>query len=120
MATVVGAFATGIAIYFLFKDDPRTGTENGPPLLFAVLGGSAVSALIWAVSGLLQRDGILGLLVAFGSGAIAAISWRVFFGTYVDVLGAAAIFAWPVGGVIASIIKFYDFKKRAAKHKISW
>lgn len=104
-STFLGALVTGVAVYLIYVNDPRTGTANGPSLVFVVVGGSLISALVWALSGWLQRS-VSDLTVTFTVAALVAAVWVGVFGVYADVLSAAAVVGWPVGGLVVSVLRF--------------
>ena len=56
-SVLVGALVTASAIYFIYVDDPRTGTRSAPTLEFAVSAGAALSSVIWLVFRLLSAEG---------------------------------------------------------------
>ena len=101
----VGGLITAVAIYLIFVDDPRVGRQ-APSLSVTVIAATALSSAIWALSGWLQRRGVGGLVITFIAAGTVALLWRVVFGTYADVLGAAACVGWPCGGLIASIFVY--------------
>ena len=106
-SVLVGALVTASAIYFIYVDDPRTGTRSAPTLEFAVSAGAALSSVIWLVSGFFQRRGIFGLIETFIVAALFAGGWILMSGTtYADVLGAASCVGWPIGGLVASIASY--------------
>ena len=104
-AAVVGGLATMIALYFIYVNDPRTGT-SGPTIEFVVFGGGALSSVIWAISGWFQRDGMNGFALTIIVASMTALLWVVIGGTYADVVAASAVVGWPCGGLLASVGQF--------------
>ncbi len=102
LSSLIGGFVTAVAIYWIYVDDPRTGTA-GPSLEFAVTGGTILSSAIWAISARLHCRGPLSLALTITMGLVCAGLWIAIGGTYADVLAAAACVAWPCGGLLASI-----------------
>ena len=108
----VGGLITAVAIYSIFANDPRMGTGHAPSLSFTVAGATALSSAIWGLSGWLQRRGLRGLVITFIAAGVTALMWRVLFGTYADVLGAAACVGWPCGGLVASVFVYLSARYR--------
>ena len=109
---VFGGSVTAFAVYSLYVDDPRTGTSSGTSLQIAVFGSTVLSSSIWAVSGILNRNSMVGLLATFGLAGVSAGLWVLIGGTYTDVLGAAACVAWPFGGLVASTALYFGTRYR--------
>ena len=114
-SVLVGGLATAVAIYLIYVKDPRTGVR-APKLEYTVMGATALSSAIWAVSGWLQRRGSIGLAMTFVVAAISAGLWIAFFGTYADVLGAAACIGWPCSGFVASVFVYRSGKLNHKRH----
>ena len=108
-SVIVGGLATAVAMYLIYVDDPRTNVQGsgvGPKLEVLVLGGAAVSSVIWALSGWLQRRGVVGLAKTFITAYTSAGLWIIIFGTDADTMAAAAYCGWPCGGLVASIFGY--------------
>lgn len=114
-SAITGGLATASAIYLIYVNDSRIGV-SGPKLEVAIAGGTALSSAIWALSGWLQRGGAIGLVITLVIAAMSAGLWIVLFGTYADVLGAAACVAWPCGGFVASV---FVYRSRKMNHDLN-
>lgn len=107
VAALVGGMVAAVALYYLYGNDPRTGTPQGSSLISMVLGaGMGISGGIWAVAGAFMRQGFSSLTRAWLSGAVAVGVWILIFGTYVDVLAAAVYAGWPLGGLLDAVTRY--------------
>lgn len=104
--TLLGGSVTAGAVYEIFVDDPRTGTEAGITLNVAVVMGTLLSGFLWFLAGCFQPGTLSGLIKTFTFAAAVAGAWILVGGTYADVLGAAACVAWPLGGLVISVSAF--------------
>ncbi len=96
---IVGSVGAAAAIYFIYVNDPRTGTRNGPSLTTAVVGAAVICGFGWLIAGAIAGTSIRRILIAHSAGGIAAVTWVAIGGTYNDVLSAATVVGWPLGGV---------------------
>lgn len=96
----LGANVGGWCEMLIYANDPRTGTSNGPPLWVVVVGGAVLCGVVWALIGWIAGANLKRIYAALFGSIIFALGWILIGGTYTDVLGAATVFAWPLGGII--------------------
>lgn len=99
-AAIVG----GLVEYLIYVDDPRTGTSAGPPLIVPVLGGGLLCGTAWGLVTMIAQGRAKALLIALAISILVAAIWVAVGGTYADVLAAATVVGWPLGGIVGAMI----------------
>lgn len=100
---LAGAIFGGAGELMIYAGDERFGV-HGPSLLFTSVGGGVVAGLLWSVAGAFAGPRRLPLMSALSTSLVVLVGWIAIFGTYEDVMGAAVILGWPVGGIIGAVI----------------
>lgn len=98
-----GAAIGTIAEILIYAGDSRLGVIAPSLLGTAVLGG-LVAGSLWAVAGAITGGDRRAQSLAVLTSVLACVAWVMVGGTYVDVLGAAAIFGWPLGGILGATL----------------
>ena len=110
-AVAIGATVGGVIEFWIYHDDPRVGTKNGPPLMLAVLAGAIVCGVGLLISNLIAKATWTGLTLSIMSATFVWGLWTGFGGTYADVLGAATVVGIPAGAIGGAIV-YRTFKSR--------
>jgi hypothetical protein len=100
-AGVAGAFFAAIAEVLVYANDDRVGSM-GPSLLVTAALGGAVAGALWAAAGAIAGPRRTPWVWAVVTSLLVLGGWIVGFGTYQDVMGAAVILGWPVGGIVGA------------------
>lgn len=103
---MLGGLVSGSASYWIYVEDPRTGTSAGPSLIVAVAGAALCGGALWAIAGAFTGIEIRRVLIANLCAVVVAGTWVLVAGTYADVLGAAAVVGWPLGGLVGSLLPY--------------
>ncbi|MBZ5689676.1 MAG: toll/interleukin-1 receptor domain-containing protein [Acidobacteriia bacterium] len=113
---LTGGLLAGVAQIFIYAHDPRLGMVGSDlHLSTAAAVGGVIAGLIWGIAGIVAGPRREALVGAVGVSFVALVGWISVFGTYQDVMSAAVVFGWPVGGIIGAWIGVEVLKYRARK-----
>jgi hypothetical protein len=101
---IVGGLFSAILQILIFANDSRFGASGSAQLLTTVLLGGGIAGVVWAVAGFVAGPHRVPLLGSLAMSFIVLASCIGAFGTYQDVMSAAVMFGWPVGGIIGAWI----------------
>ncbi|MCK4786555.1 MAG: toll/interleukin-1 receptor domain-containing protein [Desulfobacteraceae bacterium] len=106
---LAGAILGGVASALIYANDNRLGTIIPSLMSQAVLGG-LIAGLLWAIAGAIAGPKRAPLVSAISTSLFAPVVWIWLGGTYEDVMWAAVIFGWPIGGMIGATISLMILK----------